>query len=117
MATTSRDQRQLDGRTVTTWLSGECELHPIQVMNIPTDALLLHTDIDKPVIYWSAYIDWNLHLVVVTIGDYIMARWNFGGEITFTNDKGYGDKHYHTYITQFPTQIVDDINREFAPKL
>ncbi len=115
---TKTDSIKFEGQTLTTHIRGTVQLSYFDLdtapENITTRATLTPIDCD-----YSARIEWKERKVIVTIGDYIIASWILGDKtpIEFTNDKGYGDKHEHSYVRYLPVDIISDILGYLWPKM
>jgi hypothetical protein len=109
-----------DGFSGTTFIEGICKLEPIETYQWPEDVLKTYTVEDGTIeAHYYARIEWSNRMVYVVIGDYILAEWKLGvkSDIVFSNDKGYGPKHFHSYLTTLPVSIVSDIVAMMWPKM
>ena len=100
-----------DGFASNTAIEGVCKLTPIETYKWPDEVLKTYTDENGNIeMLYYARIEWNNRMVYVTIGDYILAEWKLGvkSPIEFDNQKGYGDKHFHSYLCDLPVDIVSD---------
>ena len=115
---TNTNTTHLLGRAITTYITGTVGLSYFDVQGAPDD--IEHRACLNPIecVYY-ARIEWADRKVIVTIGDYIIAEWIIGDKtpVKFTNDKGYGDKHEHSYVRYLPTDIVSDVMGHLWPAM
>ena len=121
MITTTEHSYNSTNRVIETFLSGTVNLTPIEYTDIPHNVLAnagIEFGEDLPIDY-SARIVWDTRKIIITIGDYIIAEWTMGDKtpMSFSNDKGYGDTHVHSYIESLPVGIVSDVMGLLWPAL
>lgn len=115
---TNTESIAFEGRTIITYIRGTIKLSYFELATAPEDintrAALNPIECD-----YSARIEWANRRVIVTIGDYIIASWILGDKtaMTFNNDKGYGDKHVHSYVKALPVDIISDVLGYLWPKM
>lgn len=118
MATLAAKVERIGGYR-TKHIAGQINLAPIEVLHIPQEALTkagFDNVTDDAVIDWCGYISMDTCSVYVSIGDYIVIEWDFGGPIHFTNYKGYGAGHWLNHLDFCPSGLVDQVMAHFWPK-
>jgi hypothetical protein len=129
MSTTANKVIRIERLNSRLHIEGEYRLTPIELHNNCSGNEFLNwfcgpaqdPEAKAPVLHWYCNIHWtgpDAQKVVVTIGDYIVARWTLGAQepIEFTNDKGYGPEHVHSRIDELSVGIISQIMGALWPK-